>query len=58
MSSSGRDAGHRLLTSSWALSCIAFATAVQSQSRFRYLGEEEIDSRRWFRVATSRSPAI
>ena len=40
----GLEKGY-LVTSGHALSCIGFSTVAQSGSRFRYLGEETIDSR-------------
>lgn len=45
-----------LVTSGWALSCIAFSTAVQSQSRFRYLGEERMDSRETYVLGFAQQP--
>lgn len=51
----GLEEGY-LVTSGYALSCIAFSTAVQSQSRFRYLGEQEIDSRETYVLAFAQQP--
>jgi VWFA-related protein len=60
------DKGHRLrpiglesgylVTSGYALSSIGFSTAVQSQSKFRYLGEEEMDSRETYVLAFVQKP--
>lgn len=51
----GLEEGY-LVTSGYALSCIAFATAVQPQSRFRYFGEEDIDSRETYVLGFSQQP--
>jgi VWFA-related protein len=51
----GLEKGY-LVTSGYALSCIAFSTAVQSQSRFRYLGEEKIDSAETYVLAFAQKP--
>ena len=51
----GLEEGY-LITSGYALSCIGFSTAVQSQSRFRYLGEQEIDSRETYVLAFAQKP--
>lgn len=51
----GLEEGY-LVTSGWALSSIAFSTAVQSQSRFRYLGEEEIGSRETYVLGFAQKP--
>ena len=45
-----------LVTSGYALSCIAFATAAQSESRFRYFGEQEIDSRETYVLGFAQQP--
>ena len=45
-----------LVTSGYALSCIGFATAVQSQSNFRYLGEEKIDSQETYVLGFAQQP--
>jgi VWFA-related protein len=45
-----------LVTAGHALSCITFSTAVQPQSKFRYLGEEEIDSRETYVVGFAQQP--
>jgi len=60
------DKGHRLrpiglesgylVTSGYALSSIGFSTAVQSQSKFRYLGEGEMDSRETFVLGFVQKP--
>jgi VWFA-related protein len=60
------DKGHRLgpiglesgylLTSGYALSSIGFSTAVQSQSEFRYIGEEEMDSREAYVLGFVQKP--
>jgi hypothetical protein len=45
-----------LVTSGWALSCIAFSSAVQSQSKFRYLGEEKVGSRETYVLGFAQQP--
>jgi VWFA-related protein len=45
-----------LVTSGSALSCISFSTVAQSQSRFRYLGEEKIDSRETYVLGFAQQP--
>jgi hypothetical protein len=45
-----------LVTSGHALSCISFSTIAQSQSRFRYLGEEMIDSREAYVLGFAQKP--
>jgi len=45
-----------LVTSGWALSCIAFSSAVQSQSKFRYLGEDKIGSRETYVLGFAQQP--
>lgn len=60
------DRGHRLgpiglqqgflVTSGHALSCIGFSTVAQSQSKFRYLGEEKIDSRETYVLGFAQKP--
>jgi VWFA-related protein len=45
-----------LVTSGWALSCIAFSTAVQSQSKFRYLGEDKIGSLETYVLGFAQQP--
>ena len=45
-----------LATSGYALSCIPFSTAVQPQSKFRYLGEEKIDSRETYVLGFAQKP--
>lgn len=60
------DKGHRLgpkglergylVTSGYALSSIGFSTAVQSRSKFRYLGEEEIDLRKTYVLGFVQKP--
>jgi VWFA-related protein len=45
-----------LVTSGYALSSIGFSTAVQSQSKFRYLGEEEMDSREAYVLGFVQKP--
>jgi hypothetical protein len=47
-----------LVTSGYALSCISFATAAQSQSKFRYLGEEMIHSRETYVLGFAQQPGI
>jgi VWFA-related protein len=51
----GRDKGF-LVTAGYALSCISFATVVQAQSRFRYLGEEKIGSRETYVLGFAQKP--
>ncbi|HTQ59493.1 MAG TPA: VWA domain-containing protein [Candidatus Solibacter sp.] len=51
----GLDKGY-LVTSGYALSSISFSTAVQSQSRFRYLGEEMIGSRDTYVLGFAQKP--
>jgi VWFA-related protein len=60
------DKGHRmraiglgsgyLVTSGYALSSIGFSTGVQSESKFRYLGEEEVDSRETYVLGFVQKP--
>jgi hypothetical protein len=45
-----------LVTSGHALSCIGFSTVAQSGSRFRYLGEETIDSRETHVLGFAQQP--
>src|SRR5580700_11228263 len=40
-----------LVTSGAPLSCIGFSTVAQAQSRFRYLGEQRMDSRGTYLLA-------
>jgi VWFA-related protein len=51
----GREKGF-LVTSGHALSCISFSTVAQSQSRFRYLGEERIGSRETYVLGFAQKP--
>jgi len=51
----GLEKGY-LVTSGHALSCISFATATQSQSRFRYLGDEKIGSREAYVLGFAQEP--
>jgi hypothetical protein len=51
----GLEKGY-LVTSGHALSCISFSTFAQSQSRFRYLGEQKIDSRETLVLAFAQEP--
>lgn len=51
----GLEKGY-LVTSGYALSCISFSTVAQSQSRFRYLGEEKIDSREAYVLGFAQRP--
>lgn len=51
----GLEEGY-LVTSGWALSCIAFSTGVQSQSKFRYLGEEKIGSQETYVLGFAQKP--
>jgi hypothetical protein len=45
-----------LITSGYALSCIQFSTAAQSQSRFRYLGNAMLGSRETYVLAFVQHP--
>ncbi len=45
-----------VVTSGFALSCISFSTAVQSQSKFRYLGEEMVGSRSAYVLGFAQKP--
>ncbi len=45
-----------LVTSGQALSCIGFSTVAQSQSRFRYIGEEKMDSRETYVLGFVQKP--
>jgi len=45
-----------LVTSGFALSCISFSTAGQSQSRFRYLGEQKVDGREAYVLGYAQLP--
>src|SRR5580704_9287970 len=45
------------VTSGFALSCIYFATALQSESTFRYLGEESIGKQDTYVVGFAQRPA-
>jgi hypothetical protein len=45
-----------MVTSRHALSCIHFSTAAQSQSRFRYLGNEMLGSRETYVLAFAQRP--
>jgi hypothetical protein len=51
----GLEKGY-LVTSGYALSCISFSTVAQSQSRFRYLGEEKIDSPETYVLGFAQRP--
>jgi hypothetical protein len=51
----GSEKGY-LVTSGHALSCIGFSTHAQSGSRFRYLGEETIDSRQTYVLGFAQQP--
>lgn len=51
----GLEKGY-LVTSGHALSCISFSTIAQSQSKFRYLGEEKIDSRETYVLGFAQQP--
>jgi VWFA-related protein len=53
----GLEKGY-LVTSGFALSCISFSTAVQSQSRFRYLGEEMVGSRNAYVLGFAQKPGV
>ena len=51
----GLEQGY-LVTSGHALSCISFSTVAQSQSRFRYLGEQKMDSRETYVLGFAQQP--
>lgn len=51
----GLEKGY-LVTSGYALSCISFATVVQPQSRFRYLGDERLGSRETYVLGFAHEP--
>jgi VWFA-related protein len=51
----GLEQGY-LATAGYALSCIRFSTVAQPQSRFRYLGEEKIDSRETYVLGFAQQP--
>jgi VWFA-related protein len=51
----GLEKGY-LVTAGHALSCISFSTVAQSQSRFRYLGEEKIGSRETYVLGFAQKP--
>ncbi len=51
----GPEKGY-LATSGYALGCISFSTVAQSQSRFRYLGEEMMDSRETYVLGFAQKP--
>jgi hypothetical protein len=44
------------VTSGFALSCVHFSTALQSDSTFRYLGDERIDNQNTYVVAFAQLP--
>ena len=51
----GLEKGY-LVTSGHALSCISFSTVVQPQSRFRYLGDQELGSRETYVLGFAQEP--
>jgi VWFA-related protein len=53
----GLEKGY-LVTSGHALSCISFSTLAQAQSKFRYLGEEKIDSRETYVMGFAQQPGV
>ena len=55
LGSIGLEKGY-LVTSGFALSCISFATIVQPQSRFRYLGDERRGSRETYVLGFAHEP--
>ena len=57
LGSIGLEMGY-LVTSGHALSCISFSTVAQSQSRFRYLGEQKVDSRETYVLAFAQKPGV
>jgi hypothetical protein len=55
LGSIGLEKGY-LVTSGVALSCISFSTLAQSQSHFRYLGGEKMDSRETYVLGFAQKP--
>jgi VWFA-related protein len=51
----GLEKGY-VVTAGYALSCIRFSTVAQSQSRFRYLGEEKVGSRETYVLGFAQQP--
>ncbi len=51
----GLEKGY-LVTSGYALSCISFSTVAQSQSKFRYLGQEKINLRGTYVLGFAQRP--
>jgi hypothetical protein len=51
----GLEKGY-LVTSGHALSCIGFSSVAQAQSKFRYLGDEKIDSRETYVLGFAQQP--
>lgn len=51
----GLEKGY-VVTAGFALSCIPFSTVAQPQSRFRYLGEEKMDSRETYVLGFAQQP--
>jgi hypothetical protein len=51
----GLEKGY-LVTSGYALSCMRFSTEAQRQSRFRYLGDEELGSRETYVLGFAQVP--
>jgi VWFA-related protein len=51
----GLEKGY-VVTAGFALSCIPFSTVAQPQSRFRYLGEEKMDSRETYVLEFAQQP--
>jgi VWFA-related protein len=51
----GLEKGY-LVTSGAALSCISFSTAVQPQSRFRYLGDDRLGSQETYVLGFAQKP--
>jgi VWFA-related protein len=51
----GLEKGY-VVTAGYALSCISFSTVTQSQSRFRFLGEEKIGSRDTYVLGFAQKP--
>jgi VWFA-related protein len=51
----GLEKGY-VVTAGYALSCIRFSTVAQPQSRFRYLGEEKMDSRETYVLGFAQQP--
>jgi len=51
----GLEKGY-LVTAGFAMNCVGFTTAAQSQSNFRYLGEEKLGSRETYVLGFAQQP--